>query len=180
MVSLNQGRFTYRHDSILQYIEKCLDSKKFTCYTDIPGHQTQGGGTIPPEVLVTTLKPDIVIIDKRKKTLDIFELTVPGENRIETAHNLKMEKYQHFLNDVSAYKVSVQPFEVGSHTGYISRDNKKRLANLHKFCKKDIKFKEFRNGISTISILGSYFIFNNRNTEDWHTPSDYISKPMNM
>ena len=91
-----------------------------------------------------------------------------------------MDILYYLVNDVSTYKVSVQPFEVGSHTGYISRENKKRLANLHKFCKKDIKIKEFRNSISTISILGSYFIFNNRNTEDWHTPSDYIFKPMNM
>ena len=90
----------YRHDSILHHIQKCLDTNKFICYTDIAGHQTQDGGTVPPDVLVTTLKPDIVIIDKKSKTLDIFELTVPGETRIQIAHNLKYEKYQHFTTDV--------------------------------------------------------------------------------
>ena len=63
-VSLNQGRFTYRHDSILNYIHKCLDTSKYTCYTDIQGYQSQNGGTIPPEILVTPLKTDIVIVDK--------------------------------------------------------------------------------------------------------------------
>ena len=46
VVSLNQGRYTYRHDCILNYIQKCLDTSKYTCYTDISGHQIQGGGTI--------------------------------------------------------------------------------------------------------------------------------------
>ena len=113
VVSLDQGRYTYRHDSILNYIQKCLDNTKYTCYTDIQGHQTQGGGTLPPDIIVTTLKPDIVVIDKKTKTLDIFELTVPGETRISTAHNLKFEKYQHFISDIQTYRVSVHPFEVG-------------------------------------------------------------------
>ena len=134
-------------------------------------------GTIPPDVLVTTLKPDLVIIDKKQKSIYIFELTVPGEMRIITAHKLKLEKYQHFQTDINTLKVSVHPFEIGSHTGYISRENKETLSSLHKFCKKDIKLKDFKNNISAITILGSYFIFNNRNNETWHTPS-YISNPM--
>ena len=177
VVSLNQGRYTYRHDSILNYIQQCLDITKYTCYTDIAGHQAPGGGTIPPDVLVTTLKPDLVIIDKKQKSIHIFELTVPGEMRIITAHKLKLEKYQHFQTDINTLKVSVHPFEIGSHTGYISRENKETLSSLHKFCKKDIKLKDFKNNISAITILGSYFIFNNRNNETWHTPS-YISNPM--
>ena len=71
VVSLNQGRYTYRHDCILNYIQKCLDTSKYTCYTDISGHQTQGGGTIPPEVMITSLKPDLVIIDKKTKNIEI-------------------------------------------------------------------------------------------------------------
>ena len=178
VVSLNQGRFTYRHDSILNYIHKCLDTTKYTCFTDIQGHQTQSGGTIPPEILVTTLKPDIVIVDRKSNNLEIFELTVPSESRISIAHNLKLEKYQHFSSDITRYKVSVNPFEVGSHTGYISRDNKQVLARLHKFCKGDIKFKCFRNNVSAIAVLGSYFVFNSRNIETWHTPSEFIYAPM--
>ena len=177
-MSLNQGRFTYRHDSILNYIHKCLDSSKFTCYIDLVGHQTQDGGTIPPEVMVTTMKPDLVIIDKQRKIMEIFELTVPGETRISTAHNIKFEKYQHFSTDINSYKVTVTPFEIGSNTGYITRENKERLKKLHKFCKRDIKFRNFKNNISAITVLGSYFLFNNRNIEAWNTPSNYIYVPM--
>ena len=178
VVSLNQGRYTYRHDNVLAYIQRCLDSSKYTCYTDIEGHQTQGGGTIPPEVTVTTLKPDIVIIDKSRKIINIFELTVPGETRITTSHKLKMEKYEHFATDIQSYSVNINPFEIGSHTGYISRDNKTNILKLHKFCKKDVNIKQFRKNISAITVLGSYYIFNNRNTETWHTPSENIVAPM--
>ena len=178
VVSLNQGRFTYRHDSILNYIQGCLDTTKYTCYIDIEGHQTQGGGTIPPEILITTHKPDIVIIDKKTKSMEIFELTVPGESRILAAHDLKQRKYYNFETDIQTYKVSVHPFEVGSHTGYITRENKERITRLHKLCKREVKFKTFKNNISAIAILGSYYIFNNRNIETWHTPSDYIYSPM--
>ena len=72
---------------------------KYTCYLDIPGHQHPAGGTLPPDVAVTLLKPDIVIIDKRKKSVAILELTCPAEHRIPAANNLKMEKYAHLETD---------------------------------------------------------------------------------
>ena len=34
-----------------------------------------GGGTIPPEVSITNLKPDITIWDKTNEKFHIFELT---------------------------------------------------------------------------------------------------------
>ena len=105
-------------------------------------------------------------------------MTVPGESRISAAHNLKLEKYQHFSTDISRYKVTVTPFEIGSNTGYISRANKESISKIHKYCKREIKLKNFKNNISAIAVLGSYYIFNNRNIESWHTPSNYIYAPM--
>ena len=166
-IALDQGRFTFRHDNLLNYISKCLDKQKFKCYIDIPGHQTEGGGTIPPSLLVTSLKPDIVIIDNRDNSVKIFELTVPAEHRIDTASKLKMAKYQHFSSDISTHTTSVVPFEVGSHTGYISSENKKNLHTLHKFCTKDIKFKKFQENLSSIAAISSYYIFNCRNQNIW-------------
>ena len=165
--SLEDGRFTFRHDNILTYISKCIDTKKFKMFIDIEGFQTPAQGTIPPQILVTNLKPDIVILDQKKQTVNIFELTVPYERRIEISHKLKMEKYQHFSKDISRYKTSVTPFEVGSSTGYISRENKGHIRELHKFCKENIKLKIFNQNISAISVLSSYYIFNCRNLENW-------------
>ena len=60
----------------------------------------------------------------------------------------------------------------------VSRENKENLKRIHKYCKREIKLKTFKNNISAISVLGSYYIFNNRNIESWHTPSNYIYAPM--
>ena len=166
-VSLNQGRFTYRHDNILLYIAKCLDRKKFTCYVDIDGFQTPTSGTLPPSLVVTNLKPDLVIIDKKCKSVNIFELTVPKETRIQIANTLKKDKYQHFTRDIQASEVSVTPFEVGSHTGLVTRENRKSLQNIHKYCIKNIKLSTFIKNISSISVLSSFHIFSSRNEADW-------------
>ena len=137
---------------------------------DIPGHQTEAGGTVPPSLAVTNLKPDIVIIDKAKKSAQIFELTVPAEHRLKISNKLKMEKYQHFSSDITSHTVTVIPFEIGSHTGHINRENKSSLHTLHKYCRKDVKFKKFQDNISAIAVMGSYYIFNCRNLENWATP----------
>ena len=166
IVSLKEGRFTFRHDNILHYISKCLDTVKYTCFVDIPGHQTPAGGTLPPSVCVTAMKPDIVIIDRKKKTVNIFELTVPAEHRLKISHNLKFQKYSHFKEN-SIFTVNLVPSEVGSHTGYINSDNKTRINSLHKFCKNNIKVKKFQQNISAISVLSSYYLFNCKNYAVW-------------
>ena len=92
------------------------------------------------------------------------------------ANRLKTEKYHHFLTDIVTHKVTLQPFEVGAHTGHISTDNQNYLHTLHKFCKKDIKLKKFKQNISAITGIASYFLFNCRNEKNWEG-SDYIKPP---
>ena len=58
--SLENGKFLWRHNNIVNYVLQCLDQTKFTIYSDLPGH-TVGAGSIPPEICITTQKPDIVI-----------------------------------------------------------------------------------------------------------------------
>ena len=173
--SLNEGRYTFRHDCVLQYISQCLDKQKYQCFVDIEGEQTAAGGTLPPSIVVSNLKPDLVIVSKKEKSVSIFELTVPAEHRIEAAHKLKTEKYQHFLTDIKSFKPSVTPFEIGSHTGFVSTSNRRNLTEIHKFCKPSIKLKKFIQNISAITILGSYYIFNCRNQEIWDNPENIHS-----
>ena len=65
--SLKQGRWTFRHDSIIKYIDKCLDKSKYEVYVDLDGSKFSENSTIPPQYIVTTKRPDIVIIDKKPK-----------------------------------------------------------------------------------------------------------------
>ena len=179
-LALTEGRYTYRHDCVLNYIASCLDTDKYKCYMDIPGHQTTNGGTLPPDVAVSTLEPDIVIVDRNNKKAAIFELTCPPEHRIETANTLKLNKYSHFNSDQHEMQVAVDAFEVGSKTGHLTKDNKARLAKMHKYCKKGIKLKQFVSNISAITILGSYYIFNCRSQVLWPDMPPILAPFSNM
>ena len=64
---------------MINYIVESLDSSRYTIHSDIPGHEAPGGGTIPPELTITALKPDITIWDKKSDRFHIYELTCPLE-----------------------------------------------------------------------------------------------------
>ena len=68
---------------------------------------------------MTAEKPDLVIIDRMDEKMDIFELTVPLEKNIKNANTQKMNKYEHFITDITTRNVSVHPFEIGSR-GYLN------------------------------------------------------------
>ena len=74
-VALNTKRFTWRHDTLLKYIVSSVDTEKFKVFSDIQGHQAAGGGSIPPEICVTNLRPDIVLINVENNTVNLLELT---------------------------------------------------------------------------------------------------------
>ena len=138
-------------------------------YADIPEYNTEAGGTIPPSLTVTADKPDIVIIDEKKKAAAIFELTVPFEHNIEARNTYKNDKYEYLKEDITHYKTQIVAFEIGAR-GYISRENRKRLKLIHKFCKTEIKIKEFEENIARLSINASYYIYLCRDQTEWVTP----------
>jgi len=49
------------HNNLIKYITGLIDTDRFLMYADIPSHTLPGGGTVP-HLLVTTEKPDLVII----------------------------------------------------------------------------------------------------------------------
>ena len=145
---------------------------RYTCFIEIPGHQTHAGGTLPTSVLVTNLRPDAVVIDTKKKSVPVLELNVSGESIISITHKLKLEKYELMVSDIKNHEVKVIPFEVGSPwspTGNITHENKQTLNALHKFCKKEIKLKKCIQNISAVAVLPSKYIFNCRNEKTWES-----------
>ena len=173
---LNSGRYLWRHNGIVNYIISLIDKKAFKVYSDLPGYTTPAGGSIPADLLVTPLKPDLVIIDIKNMTVEVAELTCPWETRIEVAHKLKTEKYSHFVTDINQdFKTTLTCFEVGSR-GLVSRENRDRIRRLHKYTDKSVKLKKFIQNISYISILSSYYIYIARNEPSWTDPP-FISPP---
>ena len=135
---------------------------------DINGQNSGHISTIPPDLMVTSQRPDIVIIEKPSKKAHIFELTVPFETNIHKEHEYKQGKYDHFKQDLEN-GADVIAFEVGVR-GYVSPENKTRLKKLFGFAKTGIKFKSFMKNIIMLSINSSYYLFLNRNEPNWITP----------
>ena len=60
--ALDQGRYTWRHNSVLNTIIKLVSpllDPTYRLYSDLPGLEAPHAGTIPSNVLGTNLKPDL-------------------------------------------------------------------------------------------------------------------------
>ncbi|VDI57596.1 Hypothetical predicted protein [Mytilus galloprovincialis] len=108
-VALKDGRYTWRHDSVLKTIAAKRGEKK--------DNQAEGLGILgtasdwqmtadihqrmsfPAEIAATSLRPDIVIWSQGTRQAVLLELTVPWEDRIEEAYERKMAKYQQLVED---------------------------------------------------------------------------------
>ena len=175
-VSLEMGKFLWRHNNVINYLVSSVDTAKFKIFADLPGH-TVDGGTIPADICITAHKPDIVIIDQKSNSIYIIELTVPIGHNIEVRHKEKSDKYAHFLTDIQNMNTFVICFEIGSR-GYISTRNNNSLNTLHNFVKPGIKLKIFKQNISSLSVYSSYHIFNCRKDPVWSSPN-YLLPPFN-
>ena len=75
-------------------------NKDLSVYCDLEGH-TIAGGTIPPNVLPTAQKPDLVLYWPQEQNIVIIELTVPFECNTDQAHNHKTTKYEQLVSDIN-------------------------------------------------------------------------------
>ena len=108
--ALTQGRFTFRHNQVLY----CLASEllKFVAgqcmvsvYADLPGMRASDSPqtTIPPSLLITPYRPDIVIYNQINNSVALLELTCPLDSvhHLESARERKQGKteYQQILSE---------------------------------------------------------------------------------
>ena len=112
---LEQGRYTWRHNNVLNLLYKFMKEAfddTYTVFADLP---EIGHCTIPPHVILTSQRPDIVILSETKKDIVIVELSVPFEMNIETRHVQKCNKYAPLVNDIvnQGYNCQLICLEVG-------------------------------------------------------------------
>ena len=174
-----EERMTWRHNSILNYMTQTLDENKpenIKIYADLPNFKTNGA-SIPPNIMVTRSKPDLVLVDSSTspQTVYLFELTVCFERagNLEAANNRKYNRYSGLATDIedNGYQCRNIPFEVGSR-GHLTPENRTRMSILHKLCCPRVKFTNFCQNICKTSLLCSYSIFLSRN-DPW-TGADYL------
>ena len=164
-------RYEWRHNGVLAYLYECLIKNKpegITVYADIEGAKVNGG-TIPPHIMVTTSRPDLVIINENTTptTVLLVELTIPFTRNIEAANTRKRTRYEFLTSDIenAGYKCTNLPLEVGSRGHINSRNRETLLFVCHTF--KIRKFQPILKNISKLALLGSYVIFNARSAPDW-------------
>ena len=147
-----------------------------TVYSDMAGYQAPHGGTIPPHVLVTAMKPDIVVLSEFSQEVIILELTCPWDANIARSHSYKSEKYAPLVADLSnTHVVSFFSVEVSAR-GQVTKENRSRLKSfLLKCCScpKELS-KPLIPIVSKAALLSSYSIFSARREPTWENPAPLI------
>ena len=174
-VALDQGRLTWRHNSVLSSIIACIRPillEGFALYADLEGFLAPHGGVISPHLLVTNLRPDLFLVNESTRVIVLLELTCPWDGNITRSHEFKREKYAPLVNDLSNdFSVFYFPIEV-SVRGQVSKGNRARFKAFTYRC-----FKNPRRTLPIIlrvcsraSLLSSFSIFCARKEPSWISP----------
>ena len=214
-VALQQGRYTWRHDSVLSVIchhlhkfwelpatQRAVEvtmasrSNRFIRFvpagTTLPlqSHQRRPLSSqtlllqandweflfdldeqlqFPPEVAVTSLRPDVVILSRSTKTVIMLELTVPLEDRSHLAYDRKSSKYSALVTacEESGFKAHLFPIEVGC-LGYSPHS---LLHCLEALGLPKSTARQLRTECSRVARRCSYIIFLRRGIKPWQEMS---------
>lgn len=174
--ALTQGRYTWRHDSVLlklvSFIKPSLPPEA-KIYSDLTGFRACDNppSTIPPDLIVTSARPDIVIL--REKEVLLLELTVPHNSldSISNAHRRKegKENYCSLLSDLEAKRFSAayQAIEIGSLGHSLPRSLKTLRRHLPYIPKPDLQ--SMFDSAAKVAIAASYNIFLARREHSWNS-----------
>ena len=119
-VMVNQGRYTHRHDSCLNFIYKTLKKdlpKDIEVFADLDDCRVNGG-TLPPDVALTTSRPDLVLVNRgcTPQQVILAELTMTWDTSANTnnARDRKEARYQFLTEDIqqNGFKCTNLPFEI--------------------------------------------------------------------
>lgn len=202
-VALTQGRFTYRHDTVLRTLvtslQDFLSSYKPSLSNKPRNIRFVSAGTystakkkkpppigilhsasdwtvmcdldttliIPPDVAVTQLRPDIVLLSRMTKAVIVIELTCPCEENMEKWHDTKTDKYSLLLRtiQINGWAVHFFAVEVGAR-GYCSDSVRTCLRRLG-FPPKSIRC--ILKLLGSIAMKCSFHIWLARDSKPWET-----------
>ena len=173
-VALDQDRYSWRHDSVLMKIVKGLKQllpPVYNLYSDLDGCRASDNppATIPPELLVTTARPDIGIINGSDVLL--LELTVPHNSKqsIIEAHRRKEGKVNYccLLEDLEniGLNSTLISLEIGSLGHWLSSSCRILTKHLTSITKSNLR--ALLDEAGKIAIAASYQIFLARHEKHW-------------
>ena len=172
--SLRNGRYGWRHDSVLQYLRDALqahvgNSQNTTITADLPnmysGGAAQSVNTIPEDVLLTEQRPDITLIDREARNITLIELSICWDQDNAQARARKENRYEPLISEIieRRWKANLITLEIGSR-GFSGNSTANALKKL-------LPSKRIRGSTLTklnqIAINCSHKIFQERSNELW-------------
>ena len=122
---------------------------------------------------MTSLKPDLFIVNEREAKAILFELTVPWDANIQRSHEYKEGKYAAFIANLSQ-RLTVYHFSIEmSVRGVVTKENRCRLkAFIYRCCSDPGKLtKRVSQNASKAALLASFSIFSARKEPSWINPA---------
>ena len=161
-VSLADGRYTWRHNSVLQVVANSLTRFCSNLFVDLPSFAS------PCIITGEQERPDIVIV--QQKAVMLLELTIGFETNMELNSTRKREKYKALVDRLkkSYDDVVYANISMGA-CGFIEKDSKKFLDIMTKLKIPETEIQYLTKSIINVCIRTSYFIFCRRNKE-WTKP----------
>ena len=161
---LNDGRFTWRHDSMLQFIAKSLKSiPDSVLYVDLPGYIT------PSVISGNSLRPDL-LLTVSSKCLYILELTVGFEANLLNNAIRKTKKYEDLVKRQNYQYDSVKFISLSICTlGVFSLHSTDFLNMLKETGFDDKHVNYIIKTLTIIAIRTTYYVFCKRG-KDWDNP----------
>ncbi|CAB4006838.1 Hypothetical predicted protein [Paramuricea clavata] len=161
---LDEGRFTWLHDSVLNFLASTLTAvKNSTLYADIPGFMN------PSVITGDRLRPDLLLVTENR-CLYILELTVGYESNLLVNANRKRQKYRDLINEQEADYDKVKFVNLSLSTLGVFGRTCENFDGMLSSLKCDAKYSKYiKKQIVNICIRTSYYVFCKRN-KVWDNP----------
>lgn len=168
--ALVEGRYNWRHDSVLLAIASMLSSRK----ENIVYCDTKNNHFAKPDVITgNEFRPDLVVL--RNKKLLVLEVTTGFEANIANNEIRKKEKYGNLLNELKINYDQVFFVNLSMGTLGIMGKESENLENLLiDFGLSEQEERYLRKKLSNICIRATYYIFCRRG-KAWDDTLDFLA-----
>ena len=103
--------------------------------------------------------------------IEMKPLCIPFTSGINSAADRKRARYEFLSNDIkdAGFNCQTIPIEICSR-GHINSRNRSSLASIFHTCQVK-KYQQTIKSLSKLSLLGSYTVYNSRNSDSWNIVS---------
>lgn len=172
--ALTQGRYNYRHDSILQFfhvvLRQCLPPEYNVCSSI--EYQQHLSYVFPIPGITTEQRPDCIIHHPARQEVWLLELTVPREKNISAAYGRKKSRYKDLTLTLqqAGYTATLLPYEISS-LGVPANSARLMLRTLGL---SQSVVRRTLEGAARIAMTTSHTIFSYRNAPAFNLPLEAL------